>query len=227
MKPSLLFFVTCCAVAPLLAAPVERKFSYVELASKANRKLADNQGSGIEGNHLKEVPIGERAFASVKFRVGAGLIQLGSKLDFMAALPDKVEGIEVGRACTKLHMLHATCFGGGPNQPDSGLFVEDGTLIGEYRINFEDRTALIVPVVYGQDVRDWFYVEGEREPSRGKVAWSGDNDRAKQVGARIRLYVSSWDNPWPRKKVTTIDFLSKKGETVAAPFCVALTIEEK
>jgi hypothetical protein len=59
------------------------------------------------------------------------------------------------------------------------------------------------------------------------VAWKGDNGRAKQLDARIRVYQTNWENPWPNKKVTTIDYLSKKDETVAAPFCIAMTVEAK
>jgi hypothetical protein len=126
-----------------------------------------------------------------------------------------------------LHMLHATQFGGGPNKPGNPWFVADGTLIGEYRVNFADGSAIIIPIVYGQDVRDWFYVDGEKEPSRSKVVWKGDNQWATRVGARIRLYATTWENPWPDKSVTTIDYSSKKDETAAAPFCVAITAEEK
>jgi hypothetical protein len=37
----------------------------------------------------------------------------------------------------------------------------------------------------------------------------------------------TWDNPHPDKKIVTIDFGSKKEETVAAPFCIAITAEAK
>jgi hypothetical protein len=128
------------------------------------------------------VPSGEQAFAEVKFNVGEGLIQLGSKL--LDKMPDKVEGIKVDRSFTKLHILHATRFGGGPNVEGSEWFVKDGTAIGEYRVDYEGGESTTVSIVYGEDVRDWLFVDGEKGVSRGKVAWEGDNDRAKQVGAR-------------------------------------------
>ena len=78
---------------------------------------------------------------------------------------------------------------------------------------------------HGKDVRDWFYAEGEPEPDRGKVGWSGVNARSRQVGAAgIRLYDSIWANAWTDKK-PTIEGSSRKGETVAAPLCVAMTVE--
>jgi hypothetical protein len=127
---------------------------------------------------------------------------------------------------SKLHILHATCFGGGPNKEGNPWFVKDGTTIGEYRVTFEDKSAVNIPIVYGEDVRDWFYVGGEMETARGKVVWKGENDRATAVGAKIRLYMTTWENPTPDKKVVSIDYLGKKGETVAAPFCVAMSTEE-
>jgi len=97
--------------------------------------------------------------------------------------------------------------------------------VGEYRVNFDDHSALIIPIVYGVDVRDWFYSIGEKGPDHAAIAWVGDNELSKQVGSRIRLYKSTWDNPWPNKVVTTIDYCGKKAETMAAPFCVAITAE--
>jgi hypothetical protein len=39
--------------------------------------------------------------------------------------------------------------------------------------------------------------------------------------------VTTWTNPLPDKKAATIDYMSKKADTVAAPFCVAVTLERK
>jgi len=66
-----------------------------------------------------------------------------------------------------------------------------------------------------------------RRKSVAESVWKGDNQRAKQVGARIRLYLTTWENPKPDKKVVSIDYLSKKDDTVAAPFCLAMTLEAK
>jgi len=95
-------------------------------------------------------------------------------------------------------------------------------------VNFEDRSAVIFPIIYGVDVCDWFHWETDANPTQGKVVWEGNNELSKSVGAeQIQLYLTSWDNPWPNKKVTYIDYYSNKSETIAAPFCVAITIEGK
>jgi hypothetical protein len=38
------------------------------------------------------------------------------------------------------------------------------------------------------------------------------------------LYLSTWKNPHPEKTVGSIDYVSMKRN--AAPFCVAMTVEE-
>jgi hypothetical protein len=225
MKRTLSLIAVFGAVAMLWAKPaLVSNFRHVDLQSKANQKLAEDS-EGLEGNNLKELLPGARILGGVHFTIGDGLIQLGSTV--IKNMPDKVEGITVGSSFAKLHILHATCYGGGPNQEGTAYFVKDDTVIGEYRVNFEDKSSEIIPIVYGKDVRDWFYVDGEKSVSDGKIAWKGDNDFAKGVGSRIRLYHSTWENPHRSKKVVSIDYLSRKDDTVAAPFCVAMTLELK
>jgi len=202
----------------------KKTFHFVDLQEQANQKRLDNMGRGFPGSSLGALPGGEQTFGGVKFKVGDGLLQLGSTILDMK--PDKIAGIKVDAKCTKLHILHATCFGGGPNTVGSPLHVKDGTTIGEYRVTFEDKSTAAIPIVYGQDVRDWFYVEAEGGPDRGKIAWNGENERAKEVGAKIRLFQTEWKNPKPDSKLVSIDYIGRKTETPAAPFCVAITLEE-
>jgi len=202
----------------------EKKYVAVDLQPYANQKRDQSLGSGIEGNHLANLPGGEQSFGGIKFQVGESIIHLGSKI--LDRHPDQVLGIKVDAKCAQIHLLHATCFGGGPNKPGDPLHVPDGTPIGQYLIRYADGSGEGISIIYGEDVRDWFFVEGEADPARGKVAWKGDNDRAAELGAKIRVYQSSWKNPHPDKKISSIDYLGKKEETPAAPFCVAISLEE-
>jgi hypothetical protein len=224
MKRLFLFTAVIAAAGLANAADDEKKFHFVDLQPYANQKRGDNLGTGAPGNNLAKLPGGEQKLGGIRFKIEQGIIQLGSTvLDHM---PEKIVGIKVDGKCAKLHFFHATGFGGGPNREGSPWFVKDGTLIGEYRVTFEDKSSLTIPIVYGQDVRDWFYIDGEADPERGQVVWHGENDRATEVGAKIRLYLTTWENPKPEKKVVSIDYLGKKAETVAAPFCVAMSFEE-
>jgi hypothetical protein len=213
--------ITAEQLAP--ADPADKKLSYVDLQPKANQKLADNFGR-MEGNNLASLPRGERTFEDVKFKIGDSLIQLGSEL--LKTKPQRLDDISVGKAFARLHILHATVFGRGDPE------IADDALIAKYEIHYEGGDTEEIPVVYGKDVRDWWYSADEQSVSRGQVAWKGENEVTKDKAGfqrppeGIRLYLSAWKNPHPTKRVLSIDYV-KVGDTPAVPFCVAITLEEK
>lgn len=208
----------CCSV--LSAADVH----FLDLGPYTNQKRSDNLGRGVEGNHLTALPGGEQTFQQIKFHIGDGLIQLGSKV--LRQMPEKVEGIPVDRTATKIHFLHATGFGGGPNKTEAdALFVKDDALIGEYVVRYDDGSSEGILIVYGKDVRDWWFREDEPGVTRGKVAWTGDNPWAMANDCRIRLYTTTWENPKPKIRISGIDYVGRKNDTIAAPFCVAITVQ--
>jgi hypothetical protein len=189
------------------------KIIFLDLKSKANHKLKDDfHSSDFAGNNLAELPRGEKKFAGVKFKVGDGLLQLGSTQ--VQGKPDKIEGIAVGETFTKLHILHAT-----------GYQEEDGTAIGSYVVHYADKSKATIEIVYGKDVRDWWDAQDKGDTKRGKLAWEGVNAPVKERNGKVRLYLTTWTNPHPKKKVVSIDYTSAK--TKCAPFCVAMTLEAK
>ena len=207
-----------CLAGLLLAAPApsEATFTPVDLKTYTNVKLADTFHSGdFADNNLAKLPTGKQTFADVKFQVGEGLVQLGSAQ--VQGKPAKVEGIKVGRTLTKLHFLHAT-----------GYTTDEETQIAKYVIHYDDKTTADVEVKFGEDVVDWWAYPGRAGPTKGKVAWESENEASKGFDAKIRLYLKTWENPKPDKKVVTIDFIATQPEqTTAAPFCVAITAEDK
>jgi hypothetical protein len=202
------------ALAALSAQAADSQVTFIDLQPKANQKLKENLHSDDNpGNNLAALPAGEQTLAGVKFKIGDGLIQLGSQI--LTGKPTKVEGIVVDRPVANLHILHAT-----------GYSTEDDTEIGSYTIHYADKTKETIPIVYGKDVRDWWFGDAAPDVTRGKVAWMGDNEAAKGLGSRVRLYLTTWKNPHPDKKVVSIDYASKN-DAQAAPFCVAITAEGK
>ncbi len=222
-----LSFTSLALTSTLLAAPApkDKGFFPIDLQKKGNKVVMSNFAGGDETNILKDFPTGEKKFRDVTFVVGKKLIALGSTVD--KDDPAKVEGIPVGRSANRLHFLHANGYGGGPNKEGSGWYVKDGTTIGSYTIHYEDQSVAEVPIVYGEQSRDWFYAEGEKAPSKAKVAWTGENEYSVARGSKLRIYLMTWENPKPDKKIVSIDFKSRKTETVAAPFCIAITAEVK
>ena len=223
MKRTFIVMGTFCALSVAAAFAEEKKFSYVDLKEYFNYKSGEKiAADSREGNELP-VPTGEQTMEGVKLQIGERVVQLGSKV--LEEKPEKVEGIKVGRKFARLHILHATAYGGGPNAPGSAWHVEDDTLIGEYMINYEDKSSESIAIEYGKDVRDWWFREDEKETSRSQVAWKGDNELAKQYSCRLRVYLTTWKNPKPDLKVMSIDYMGRKNDTVAAPFCLAMTLE--
>jgi hypothetical protein len=196
-------------------APEDAGPFYIDLQPQANVKLKDDFHSGrYAGNNLANLPTGKQTFADVKFKIGDGLLQLGSSN--VPDKPDKIEGIKVGRAFKKLHFLHAC----GHKAPDD-------TVIAKYVINYDDGTTADVDVTYGKDVVDWWAYPDQKAPTDGKVAWEGENEPSKEFSAKIKLYLMTWENPHPKKKVKTIDFVATAKDAGAAPFCVAITAADK
>jgi hypothetical protein len=195
-----------------------RKFFTVDLQPKANQQLTDGFGSGNAGNNLAELPRGEQTFGGTRFQIGPGMLQLNSKR-LKVQTTSAIRGIQLGHTFARLHVLHATCFG-------NSKVVEDGTVIGVYRLVYADSSSVEFPIVYGQDVRDFWNDGKAEEVTRGRVVWTGDNDFARQSNNRIRLLLTSWDNPHPRQSPNRIEFI-KHNDTPAAPFCVAITVEKE
>jgi hypothetical protein len=201
------------------AAPVLKNetagTTFIDLKGHSNQKLKEDFNSGrYAGNNLASLPTGKQTFAGVKFLVGEGLMQLSSAN--VKGKPDKVEGIKVGRVLGQLHFLHATMFS-----------APDGTVIATYVIHYADKTRAEIEVAYGKDVVDWWAYPGQQPPTRAKAAWEGQNGKAKEFDATIKLYLTTWKNPHPKKRIVSLDYLAKTGDTGAAPFCVAITAEDK
>jgi len=209
--------VVILALAGLLtAAPAPPSGpTFIDLAPHANVKLTDTFHAGDNpGNDLAKLPKGKQTLGGVQFKVGNGVVQLGSSL--VKEKPGKVEGIKVGNFVGKLHFLHAC-----------GYQAPDDTVVARYVIHYEDKSTAEVEVAYGRDVVDWWITPGRKEPTKGKVAWEGENEASKKSEAKIKLYLMSWENPHPKKKVVSLDFVATAPEGQAAPFCVAITAEDK
>jgi hypothetical protein len=194
------------------------KFTPLDLKPKVNHSFkADFHSNSFKGNNLDPLPRGKREFGGVKFFIGEGMIQLGSTQ--LPDKPDKVEGIEVGRTFAQLHILHAT-----------GWQAPENTLIGTYTIHYADKSKATIAIVYGKDVRDWWDSEDRQETTRGKRVWEGQNEAVKSLArpnCKIRLFLTTWQNPHPKKMVAKIDYATATEKTKAAPFCVAMTVEDR
>ena len=170
-------------------------------------------------NDLCSLPTGTLTFSNIQFDV-RGLIRLdavtNSSLNGAIAIsyPSAVRDIQIGAKCRRIHVLHGA--------EDS---VPDGIVICRYVVRYADGSQHEIPVLYGRDVRNWWELDNDVNPQsdHGIVAWRGTNPAVADRGGHLRLYLSSFENPQPDVRVTTLELVS--AETRAAPFLIALTIE--
>ena len=189
------FAVTVCwLLIALTAAADDSKQVPLDLQAQANQKLKADFGPAeaeLKGNNLAALQPGEQTLEGVRFKIGEGLIQLSGART--PERPKNVEGIPVGSKFSKLYVLQAAQW-----------FTDDDTTVGHYTINYEDKTQEKLPIVYGTNTYDWWKELPLK--SKLKVAWKGTNDQTKKQGITIHLFLATWDNPQPAKKVVSIDF---------------------
>jgi hypothetical protein len=192
----------------------KKEISFLDLQPKANIKLKEPLQGGRPDNNLADLPKGEQKFGGVKFKIGDSLIQLEGPAQ---TFPAKVEGIKVDRKFAKLYILHSAgrCLG-----------VKDGAGVGQFIVHYRDKKKATIDIVYGKDLRDWWELSDSQKVTRAKVAWEGANKVRKDTGTKMRLYLTTWENPHPKKEVASIDYVCTRG-TPAWPFCVAMTVEGK
>ncbi len=194
-----------------------RSFEPVEFGALGNQAIDEDMHGGREGNDLAMLGEGEQLLGGVRFDVPHKFLSLGHKEGTAAHLPERIDGIPVGKRCDRLHFLHATGF----------RALKDGTPIGHYEVHYADGTVELVKIVYGVDVRDWWDADGTMAVDQGRMVWTGSNQAIKQQSpgaAQIRLFLSTWQNPRPELEVQSIDYVSYKA-TECAPFCVAISMD--
>ena len=159
-----------------------------------NPKSADSNFSGFAGR---------RMFDGVPFLVNGRASLYGEEVSrdsgkSRADFPDFI-GIKVGRAFDELHLLHTTQWSD-----------VEGMTIARVRLNYFDGTRHELNIGYGVHVRDWQRLQSEEREavtdSNTKVIWRGTG--IAKFKASQRVFKSMLVNPFPSKRVDTIDFVS-------------------
>ncbi len=151
------------------------------------------------------VPKGLQVLGGVPFDVG-GMIRLFGTIPppHGTTYRDEVIDIPVGRRFEQLHLLHGTGWTG-----------EEGLLIASIVLHYSDGDAAVLPIIYGEHVRDWwkrgrFLPDEVSDPNSG-IAWE-----TRFEGMGLRFYRSSFVNPEPEKEVVSLDLISEWSEITPA-----------
>jgi hypothetical protein len=116
----------------------------------------------------------------------------------------QAEGIQVNDLFDNLHSLHTAVNACG----------EPGDILWSYVLNYQDGSKAELPVRLDKEVSDWYQ---PKELSNARVAWRGVSMKLSPIG----LYAAALQNPYPERKVLSIDIVSAGGKGV--PYVIALT----
>ena len=123
-----------------------------------------------------------------------------------------MKGIIVDHKAERIHLLHA-----------AGWASPDGTKIGSYVVHYANGETREIPMVYGEDVRDWWPQPNEPANDKLNPVWTGENTASQNGEPRVRLFKTTWQNPLADVEIQSIDYTSTMAPS--APFLIAITLE--
>ena len=176
--------------------------------------LTLNPREAIE-NNWGTLPAGNVTLGGVPFDV-RGVIQLNGRNTEarIAGLIPRSVTIPLNREVYHLHFLHAVQWGDPV-----------GTVVAKYRLHYADGSTAELPIEFERDVMAWWV--GWNQPHgdllRAKRVATGSNAALPGDQWSLALYLRSWDNPNPQRKVTSVEFESTMQNS--APFIAGLTVE--
>jgi hypothetical protein len=185
----------------------------IDLSAYYNGALDESwQVGGVTNNTLAGLPQGSHEYGGVKFDI-RGVVQVGGRAaaeQLSVTFPKAIAMIPIHRKGAKVHFLHAC-----------GWAAEPGTVVGHYVLHYANGESRERPIVYGQDVRDWWAAPDAA--AKARVAWSGPN-AANPGGPPKSIYLMTWDNPLAGVEIASLDYTSTMSES--APFLLGITVEE-
>lgn len=186
----------------------------LDLRSVANRDLADPVAKDGKGGwmddgpdyDLSTIPTGTVSAAGIPFQIpktGKAAVVLLSRHSPYGK--ERVSGIEVGRCVRALYFLHACGWDSPENTP-----------VMTYIIHYADGTKAEFPVRFGREIANWWNLPS---PSHAKLGLTA----TAKSGQEINLQCCRWENPDPKKMVTSLEVVSANGESI--PGIVGITAE--
>jgi len=172
--------------------PRSREF-FIDLKPYANRSFADWTGQG--DNNFAAMPLGVQEVGKLRFSIidpaanqnKSCLILRGSaKPEF----PVKITDIKVDRKLARIFFLHTGAWSGND--------------AGRYRMHYDDGTFSDYLLVSNYNIGDWWQTGYLTDAVPGII-------RANAVTDKVGTFVAEWENPYPQKTVTAIDFISAGG----------------
>ncbi len=189
----------------------------VNLDAYANMRLEDNGTQGFlgRGKGLDFSPFFKDVAKStlvhlnddVNYQIAkiqgvpAGVVLAGKGIT--GGFPSLIKGIKVNQFADTLYFLNSTLYAAKFNDP-----------VGQYIVTYQDNSKVVIDLNYRKNISGWQDVETYY---MGNLSWQGVG--IEDEGVFIRSM--AWVNPYPAKKIKTIDFLV--GTEKTSPVLLAIT----
>jgi len=123
-------------------------------------------------------------------------------------MPKSIPGIKVNERADKMYFVH-TCAWSQQGR------IKSGAEAFSYLIHYEDGSTVKIPAIYQQNVDDWWRAQ---RLGGAKIAWKG----ACPLYSPVALYFIEWENPYPKKLITSLDFVGEDNPGI--PVLIAVSI---
>ena len=171
----------------------------------------------LQRNEYAELPRGVHKLGGVPFDL-RGLVQLDHRAERAGESGPfhPLALITAGLRCRTLHFLQAA-------ECDPRI---EGSIVARWIIHYADGSAREWPVIYGEQLRDWWWWPALEplDATKATVAWRGRAQYWNLPGTDgVRLFDATWSNPQPDLEITKLEY--RIGESALKPFVVAITAE--
>ena len=200
------------------------QYAPVSLESAANLYLTSAQGWFAKGGDLSALPRGANTFAGVRYSIRdftTSPLESGVTLKHPAlksnASAEEVAGIAVNARVDTLFFLQ-TFLQARAWKPRNKT--EEPPVLFQYVIHYEDGTQLPVVMTLDDGIGNWLQTGELHSLPKAEIAWTGP----AAGGKTPTVYQYQWNNPYPAKKITTLDLAyAEKGRDYGAPVLLAVT----
>ena len=197
--------------------------------SRRDEISADGQGWLDYGRiaDLSKLPAGELRCQQWRFNIvneavnnGKSVIVLTSSKKAQEKTTRQAKGIKVNDKVKSLVFLSGT----------TSLGKVYALGLGVYRVRYEDGRTKTIPINYGHNIGPWIYSAGMGNAKINSFFKDGYLDFTRlayrsrtALGEKAGLYLYEWINPYPEKKITSIDMELTKNINVRVAL-VALSV---
>ncbi|MNR08480.1 hypothetical protein D3C85_1246400 [compost metagenome] len=189
------------------------KKSFISLLAMANQSYRDDtpagdgQGGwadfGPENIANSNFQTGEQVIGGIPYQLPTSMTEptvmmIAGGSTIRPSLPVSMTGIPVNQKLSKVGFLHTLMYPIAPG----------GTTIGNYIIHYSDGTQIAQPIVFQQNIDDWYV------PSIHPAVVIAKKYTMTSGGERA-VFNTLFTNPFPEKTITTIDMIGQSKAIIA------------